>query len=296
MSDNTARSFSDKWHRNADLIFAETLKEGSSILNWILERNGWSGLSGLRAALEGRRRILDAGCGNGRVTALLRECTDPDTTEVVGVDLVAHDVAQANLQSYRNVSFRAADLTQDLSGLGTFDYIYSQEVLHHTSDPARSFRNLCAILRPGGEIAIYVYRVKAPVREFTDDFVRARIAHLPYEEAMRLSAQVTELGRVLSELKVSVRVPDVEVLGIEAGEYDIQRLVYNTFAKCFWNPELKHEANVLINYDWYHPQTATRHTLPEVRGWFSDAHVGIVHEHIDPYGITIRGVRAAQVP
>lgn len=293
MSDNTARSFSDKWHRNADLVFAETLKEGSSILTWILERNGWRDLDDLRRALKGRKRVLDAGCGNGRVTALLRTCADDDVQEVVGVDLVAHDVAESNLKDYSRVSFRAADLTQDLRSLGTFDYIYCQEVLHHTSDPAKSFGNLCDLLAPGGEIGIYVYKVKAPVREYTDDFVRGRIADLPYEEAMRLCRQVTEFGRALSELNVKVRVPDVEVLGVEAGEYDVQRLIYNVFAKCYWNPELTHEGNVLVNYDWYHPQTATRHTLDEVRGWFASQGVRIVHEHVDPYGITVRGTRPA---
>jgi SAM-dependent methyltransferase len=293
VSDNTARSFHDKWHRNADLIFAETLKEGSSILTWILERNGWRDLSDLRGALKGRRRLLDAGCGNGRVTALLRSCADPEVEEVVGVDLVAHDVAQANLKDYTRVSFRQADLTHDLAGLGTFDYIYCQEVLHHTADPARSFGNLCGILRPGGEIGIYVYKVKAPVREFTDDYVRGRIADLPYEEVLRLCRQVTEFGKALADLNVKVRVPDVEVLGVEAGEYDVQRLVYNVFAKCFWNPELTADANVLVNYDWYHPQTATRHTLDEVRGWFAGQGVEIMHQHVDPYGITVRGRKPA---
>lgn len=290
---NTARSFDDKWRRNADFIFADTLREGSSILSWILERNGWSGLGDLRARLEGRRRVLDAGCGNGRVSALLRECADP-ATQVVGIDLVSHDVAQANLAGAPNVHFEQADLTQDLSRLGRFDFIYCQEVLHHTQDPARSFANLCALLNPGGEIAIYVYKVKAPVREFTDDYVRGKIANLPYEEALRLCAQITQLGKALSELDAKVRVPDVEVLGIEAGEYDVQRLVYHAFAKCFWNPELTVHANDLVNYDWYHPQTATRHTLAEVREWFRGQRLAITHEHVDPYGITVRGTLQAE--
>ncbi|WBY00705.1 class I SAM-dependent methyltransferase [Ramlibacter tataouinensis] len=291
-TNNTARSFRDKWHRNTDLVFAETLREDSSILRWILERNGWGSLDALRHSLRGRGRILDAGCGNGRVTALLRRCTDPQSTQVVGVDLVSHEVARGNLADAPNMQFGQADLTTDLTRLGRFDYIYCQEVLHHTSDPAKSFGNLCALLQPGGEIAIYVYKVKAPVRELTDDYVRSKIAALPYEEAMRLCAQVTQLGKALSDLNAKIRVPDVEVLGIEAGEYDVQRLIYNAFAKCFWNPELSTEANDLVNYDWYHPQTATRHTLAEVREWFAREGVDIIHEHVDPYGITVRGVRA----
>ncbi len=50
------------------------------------------------------------------------------------------------------------DMLGDLAPLGEFDLIYCQEVLHHTADPAAAFRNLVGRLRPGGELAIYVYR------------------------------------------------------------------------------------------------------------------------------------------
>jgi hypothetical protein len=46
---------------------------------------------------------------------------------------------------------------------------------------------------------------------------------------------------------------------------------------------------VLINYDWYHPQLATRHTLDEVEGWFVSAGLKIEHRCVDFYGITVRG-------
>ena len=286
---NTAKSFSEKWHKNTDLAFASTLQEGSDIFNWIVGRNGWQDANGMRAFLEDKRRVLDGGCGNGRVTALLRAHSSPEKTEIWGIDLTASDVAAANLEGATNVHLRKANLLDDLTSLGQFDFIYCQEVLHHTDDPAKSFSNLCEILAPGGEIAIYVYKLKAPVREYTDDYVRSQISHLPYEEALRHCAQITQLGKALSELQAKVVVPAVEVLGIEAGEYDVQRLVYHAFAKCFWNPELSVEANDVINYDWYHPQTATRHTLEEVRVWFDTAGLKINHEHVDPYGITVRG-------
>ncbi len=33
---------------------------------------------------------------------------------------------------------------------------------------------LVPLLAPGGELMFYVYRRKAPIREFTDDYVRER--------------------------------------------------------------------------------------------------------------------------
>ena len=77
--------------------------------------------------------------------------------------------------------------------------------------------NLASLLTKGGELAIYVYKQKAPMREFADDFIRRAIAPLPYEEAMKVCGQVTELGRVLSKLDVKFTSPAVEILGIEAG-------------------------------------------------------------------------------
>jgi SAM-dependent methyltransferase len=289
-SQNTSRSFHDKWHRNEQLAFAETLREGSEIQQWILGRNGFQSLAELKAYLRGKRRILDAGCGNGRITALLRECS-PVETSVVGVDLVAADVAARNLDRYRNVEIRQGDLLDELSWLGRFDFIYCQEVLHHTADPQRAFGNLCTLLEPCGEIAIYVYKRKAPAREFVDDYLRDRIAGLPYEEAMAVCREITALGRALWESRQKVQVPAVKALDIEAGEYDVQRFLYHFFVKCFWNSDLSFEENAVVNYDWYHPETATRHTLEEVEGWFASAGLQIQHRCIDFYGITIRGIR-----
>jgi SAM-dependent methyltransferase len=287
---NTTRSFYDKWHENPDLAFRATLTPGSDIQTWILTRNGWQTPEGLTVYLRERRRILDAGCGNGRVTALLAQHA-PESAEIVGADLTAADVARRNLIGAPNVTVHQADLLADLDFLGDFDFIYCQEVLHHTGDPARAFANVAARLRPGGEYAIYVYRRKAPVREFTDDHVRAAIADLPYEEAMDVSRAIAEIGRQLSASGAEITVPDIPQIGIDGGTYDVQRFVYHFFMKCFWSDELDAEANAAINYDWYHPQDCSRHTLNEVRGWFAASDLAVVHEHVDPYGITVRGRR-----
>ena len=289
MSNNTQRSFRDKWEKNKNLAFAQTLDEDNDINRWILKRNGFTNNLDLKRYLQNKRRILDAGCGNGRVTALLRECSSPEFTQIVAIDLVAAEVARQNLSTYRNIEVREADLLSNLSSLGRFDFIYCQEVLHHTEDPRRAFANLCSLLEPGGEIAIYVYKRKAPIREYVDDYVRGQIAPLDYEAAMNVSRQITELGRILTETNCKVKVPEVPSLGIQEGEYDLQRFIYHFFMKCFWNPSLSYEENVAINYDWYHPQLCSRHTADEVRRWFQDAGLRVTHEYVDFYGITMHG-------
>jgi SAM-dependent methyltransferase len=224
---------------------------------------------------------------------LLRKSSSSEITQIVGIDLVAADLARENLASYANIEVRPGDLLGDLASLGRFDFIYCQEVLHHTSDPKRAFHNVCQRLAAGGEIAIYVYKQKAPVREFVDDYIRQRIASEPYETAMATCRQITALGKALSDLKIEFDAPAVAALGIPGGRYEVQRFLYHFFMKCFWNPSLDFDANAAINYDWYHPELCSRHTVEEVRAWFAEEKLRVKHEYVDEYGITLRGIRPA---
>jgi len=291
-SNNTFQSFSDKWHKNKGLAFANTLNENSDIFKWILNRNGFDNVEDFRNYISSKTRILDAGCGNGRVSALLRTYSDPVTTSIVCIDLTAADVAKENLKDYSNIVVKEKDLLSDLADLGKFDFIYCQEVLHHTGNAEEAFRNLCGLLDKKGEIAIYVYKKKAPVREFVDDYIRTKIAGMDYNEAMEHCRQITEFAKVLVEQKIKIKTPRIDLLEIEEGEYDLQRFIYYFFMKCFWNEEFSFEENAVINFDWYHPQNCTRHTLEEVRAWFKENNLIINHEFVDPYGITIRGIRS----
>tara|TARA_B110000046_G_scaffold185692_1_gene228621 strand:- start:2577 stop:3458 length:882 start_codon:yes stop_codon:yes gene_type:complete len=292
MNNNTKTSFKDKWEKNIDLAFKETVREGSDIQNWIINRNGWKNLFDFREYLKDKTNILDAGCGNGRVTALLRENTDPKKCKIVGVDLVAAEVAGNNLVKYKNVVAHQKDLLGDLKDLGKFDFIYSQEVLHHTNDPFAAFKNLVVnSLQDKGTIAIYVYKKKAILREYCDDFIRDKIKGMSYEESIKVCDQITELGKSLTEQNVKITVPSVDVLGIEKGEYDIQRFIYHFFMKCFWTDKMSFNENSVINYDWYHPQNCERYEVEEIRDWFNNLNLKITHEFVDHYGITMHGVK-----
>lgn len=287
---NTVKSFKDKWNNNPTILFKETLDENSEIFKWLINRNGFKDGEEFRRYLSNKKRILDAGCGNGRVTALLEQYSNKDS-EIIEIDIASADVAKDNLSSFTNVKIFQKDLMGDLKDLGKFDFIYCQEVLHHTKSPEKSFGNLCKILLPGGEIAIYVYKKKAPVREYVDDFIREKISEMSYEDAIKICDQITELGKKLSEMNVKIQVPNVDILEIKEGEYDLQRFVYYFFMKCFWNKDYSFQENSVINYDWYHPQLCSRHTIDEVENWFLKEGLEITHKYVDFYGITIKGIK-----
>jgi arsenite methyltransferase len=136
-----------------------------------------------------------------------------------------------------------------------------------------------------------VYRRKSPVREFTDDYVRQAIAHLTDEEAWEAIRSLTRLGQALSELHATVVLEeDVPLLGIGAGEQDVQRLIYWHFAKLYWNEAWSFEENVHVNFDWYRPQYAHRQTAEEVQQWCEEAGLSIVWFHQQESGFTVRAI------
>jgi trans-aconitate 2-methyltransferase len=105
-----------------------------------------------RLPLRGDERVLDAGCGSGRVTAQLLERL-PDG-EVVALDgsPAMIDEARRRLGTDPRVSFIVADLLAPLPVEPPVDAILSTATFHWITDHDRLFRNLAAVLRRGGRL------------------------------------------------------------------------------------------------------------------------------------------------
>lgn len=103
-----------------------------------------------RLPLRGDERVLDAGCGSGRVTAQLLERL-PDG-EVVALDASPAMVAEARrrLGADPRLTYLVADLLRPLPVDPPVDAILSTATFHWIVDHDRLFRNLAAVLRPGG--------------------------------------------------------------------------------------------------------------------------------------------------
>ena len=281
----TEKAFSAKWQRASD--FGHEEKSRSFYVKWYLDRYKFGTIESLRDFLSSKTRILDAGTGNGRDTRLYADNSD---AMVFGVDIsLAIDSAYNHLKSYPNAHLVQADLTRLPFPDGFFDFIACDQVLHHTRNTEESFHRLVSRLAPGGDLSIYVYRKKAPIRELADDFLRQVSAGMSEEEAWELSEQLTELGRALSSVNASVTVPDIPALGIMAGKYDVQRFIYWHMLKCYWNPSLDYGDSVITNFDWYRPLYAHRHSAEEVRKWFADAALEIITFDECDAGISVRG-------
>jgi trans-aconitate 2-methyltransferase len=102
-----------------------------------------------RLELRGDERVLDAGCGTGRVTAALVERLPRG--EVVAVDGSPAMVAEARERLGPGVEVLVADLLE-LELQEPVDAILSTATFHWIGDHERLFARLFAALRPGGRI------------------------------------------------------------------------------------------------------------------------------------------------
>jgi SAM-dependent methyltransferase len=217
-------------------------------------------------------RVYDAGCGFGDILTGLFSAPIPSGLAYLGIDL--HD-ALDTIPARPGATLRRGDITVPTGE--SFDFVLCRATIHHTPDPAATFRTLVSQLAPNGTIAISGYAKKAPMREAIDDALRQRITPLPAGEAFDVCGQFTKLGRDLQSAdgKISIK-EDLPMLGIQAGEYGIQDFLYRYFIKCWHNPSFSRRHCDLVNFDWYHPPYAYRFELAELAQWAQDAGLDIL--------------------
>lgn len=284
----TAETFGTKWEGTPP---AERAWLSAFQFEWYDRRFGWGDEARLAEHLAGCSTILDAGCGLGYDAD--RYARLAPHAEVVGFDLSdSVALARRDFGERPNLTFLQADIMAPPFAPASFDFVVSDQVIHHTPDAAAAFARLAALVAPGGQISVYVYRRKGLLRELADDHVRARTTAMSVEECMAFSRQVTALGRELSRVSATITLPEgIPLLGIPPGEHDVQRLVYWHFLKCWWNEDAGERQSVLTNFDWYHPVHASRHTEEEVRGWCAEAGLEVLHLDAGDSGISVRAGR-----
>ena len=286
----TSEAFGFKWAKRDTFESEASLRRMHA---WLVERYGDVPSAPWWSDYGDDPLLLDAGCGAG-MSGLALLGPKLDQIRYLGADVsTAVEVAA---QRFAEAGHRAGFIQADITALplpeGSVDVIFSEGVLHHTDSTEGALKSLAPLLRPGGRFLLYVYRRKGPVREFTDDHVRAALQGMEPKAAWAALEPLTRLGIALGELEVDVDVPeDIELLGIPAGKIDLQRLFYWHVAKAYYDPELSLDEMNHINYDWYAPRNAHRQTADEVRRWCEEAGLDIEREDVQEAGITVTAVK-----
>ncbi|MBT2469003.1 class I SAM-dependent methyltransferase [Streptomyces sp. ISL-66] len=127
--------------------FAEaySVENENNLVNACYERPAMLALAGDVAG----RRILDAGCGSGSLSAALRE----RGAVVTGIDASAGMLALARRRLGDVVALHVVDLSDPLPfAEGAFDDVVASLVLHYLEDWGPTLAELRRVLRPGGRL------------------------------------------------------------------------------------------------------------------------------------------------
>jgi SAM-dependent methyltransferase/uncharacterized protein YbaR (Trm112 family) len=161
--DNIRKSFSQEWgvfDYDNDKTWGWTLQERKVVFLGDVQ---------LKPEELREKKMLDAGCGNGTLTAALSG---------FGMEIVGLDLNDGLGRAYSNRNKYAQDapkLVQYVQGNlvspplreETFDLIYSSGVIHHTPSSKRTFDSLVKLTKKGGRLYVWVYGKRPwPVRVF----------------------------------------------------------------------------------------------------------------------------------
>ena len=286
----TSDIFGYKWKKRDSYEQSLTAK----LRSWLFERYGDVSHMPWLAEYGPRPLLLDLGCGACASSLELWEAALPHL-RFIGADISeAVDVAR---DRFHERGFDGLFIQSDLHRLpiarGTVDLIFSEGVLHHCDDTREALTSAVSYLRTGGRILFYVYNKKGPIREFTDDYLRAKLREIPPEKAWEMMLPLSRLGDELGKLNIEIDIPEaIELLQIPAGRVNLQRLFYWHVFKAWYSPEASLEEMNHINFDWYAPRNAHRQTPGEVRAWCKELGVNIERERVEEAGITIIGQKA----
>ncbi len=128
------------------------------------------------AAVPGGGRVLEVGCGPGRLSIAL---AGRRGLEVTGLDLDPAMIERARASAARTgdsqgPSFRVGDVAALPFPDGTFDLVVSTFSLHHWADPTAGLVEIGRVLRPGAHALVWDFRPGARLHPFA-----RRHRHLP---------------------------------------------------------------------------------------------------------------------
>ena len=264
-SEHYAANFGYEWTRfNTTQLDSNTgLKQSE---NTFIQKTGWT-LNSFTPA----DTVLDVGCGPGRFIEVIAG----SAATIIGIDLSqAVESAYQNIGRRANVHIIQADVFKLPFCAETFSRIYSIGVLHHTPSTEKAFYNLPKLLKPEGQLAIWVYR-KPPfgLKSLTHLF-RLWTKKMSYTELIRFCQA---LDRYWYPLVRIFRIGKV---------YPLRLLLFTSvFPMKEWR--------ILNNFDAYSPPYNHQHTKKEVSGWFANS--GLTDIQLLDVDSAVRGAKPARI-
>jgi glycosyltransferase involved in cell wall biosynthesis/ubiquinone/menaquinone biosynthesis C-methylase UbiE len=274
-SKKTIQMFDDKWKNMPKGYGFGDVKQVGFFMDWAVKKYGVKNIEALNKFYSSKKNILEVGFGSAFNIDYISRLTDG---KITGLDssVTACNLAKEKFAGHKNVMILNRNI-MEIDGVpndegwriepiedDSYDLIIADGVLHHLKDTRKAISLLYKKLAKGGHMYVYLYKKMGRVREFTNDYLRFQFKNMKAEECIRACESLTVLGRELSSIKTKIKIDAIPILGLEAGEYTPQEIMYYGVIKCFWNDTFDFQVNNMNNYDWFAPEYAWRFTEEEV--------------------------------
>ncbi len=254
-------SFSAQWERyfgdGVERMWGWTLEERlEQLLMEMQVDRGW---------FRGKT-VLDAGCGPGDLS---------EAIAALGANVVAIDYSSSVFRAEQRRRTRSLHLVRsDVANAGLkceiFDAVLSLGVVMFTPDPARSFAEICRLVKPGGRFYINLDR-------FQENFVARYIVHPPLDLARRAVSRLPARPQLAAVKMWATLMAGVD--GIRRGRAKASRGEYLMSAYNFMTPRWRHY-----------------HTAYELAGWFYKNGFGppVLSHWDNPYAFGLMAIKRKQ--
>ncbi len=222
--------------------------------------------------------VLDAGCGMGRYSLVVRAWG----AEVVALDLSESlDRLMQAARSDPHLHVVQGDLLRPPFKKDSFDMVYSHGVLHHTPDTRQAFRALAPLVKPGGLLSVWLYGKAGRFKDFATNPLRPGRGGIGRHR--RLAWLIVAIRQLISDSLrfFTTRLPlavtyalcyPLAALGAVPG------LKYLTFSV-----ETDFKVRLIEDFDWLSPPFQFHHTKEELSAWFVEAGYDILK--VLPHGL-----------
>ena len=224
----TGSHYGELFKAFADVSF---WNEPKSLLEARLVRNGIK-LDALRG-----KSVLDAGCGGGRYTVAWMLL---GADRAVGIDVSEINISDASRRvseaKIDGVEFRQGTVLELPVDDESFDVVFSNGVLHHTTDWRAGLREMVRVLKPGGFGFLYLienpgglfWDVIEILRVITRDTDRAVARQALRQIGMPANRVFYMLDHVMAPINVRLTPGQIEDGLLDAGASGIRRLTRGT--------------------------------------------------------------------
>jgi ubiquinone/menaquinone biosynthesis C-methylase UbiE len=146
-----------------------------------------------RLGLKTGERVLDVGCGTGRLACWIAERVGSPGC-VVGIDPLAERIAIARAKA-ADIRFEVGQ-AEDLAAFAdaTFDAVCMSSVLHWVTDKARALAEVRRVLRPGGRLGVTTVSSELRFASSAAAVIGPVLGRAPYASSVDLSGLAIASG------------------------------------------------------------------------------------------------------